>query len=306
MQTTVSKVLVFRGIGLHSGEEVELKLCPAPANFGLCFFRSDVEIGDCAIPARWDRVEQSPLCTKLVNEAGISVSTVEHLLSALAGCGVHNARIEINGPEVPILDGSAVPFVRQILADPLTQLDQPVEAIRILKDIEFKTDQGWARLVPSDIPKMSFHIDFKDAAIGVQSKSINMSNGSFVRELCDSRTFCRSVDVETMRANGLARGGSLENAVVVDGAKVLSPGGLRHADEAVRHKMLDALGDLTLSGAPIIGHYIGHRAGHAITNNLLCVLFATPGSFERVSCSDDVLQILPGIGACLEEYRAAS
>ena len=181
MQTTVSKVLVFRGIGLHSGEEVELKLCPAPANFGLCFFRSDVEIGDCAIPARWDRVEQSPLCTKLVNEAGISVSTVEHLLSALAGCGVHNARIEINGPEVPILDGSAVPFVRQILADPLTQLDQPVEAIRILKDIEFKTDQGWARLVPSDVPKMSFHIDFQAAAIGVPGKSLNMSNGSFMR-----------------------------------------------------------------------------------------------------------------------------
>lgn len=301
LQTTLSHPHVFDGIGLHSGKPAQMRICPAPQDHGIWFYRTDMLIGDNAIPARWDRVEGSALCTKLTNEAGMSVSTVEHVLAALSGCGVHNARIEIDGPEVPILDGSAIPYVLSILEQGLEYFDAPLMALRVLQEVRFGTDQGWAKLIPSNVPMMSFHINFDAAAIGIQDKTLNMSNGSFVRELCNSRTFCNNSDVDAMRANGLALGGSLENAVVVDGSEVLTPGGLRHADEAVRHKMLDALGDLTLAGAPILGHYIGHRAGHAITNGLLRKLFTTPDAVELVVCDTDLAEILPGVGATLEE-----
>ena len=306
MQTTLATTLTFTDIGLHSGAPVTMHLHPAPADHGIWIKRSDVAIGDPWIAARWDSVEQTQLCTKLVNDLGAEVSTVEHVMAALAGCGIHNALIEVDGPEFPILDGSAVPFVRAILGAGVVSLDAPVRAIRVLVPVEFKTDHGWARFEPSDAPEMQFAIDFADQAIGKQFKSMNLSNGSFVRELCDSRTFCRNSDVETMRANGLALGGTLENAVVVDGDQILSPGGLRHADEAVRHKMLDALGDMALAGAPIIGRYIGHRAGHALTNSLLRALFANPKCFEVVICDHETAALLPGAGARLDEVCAVA
>ena len=306
MQTTLSTSLTFSDIGLHSGAPVTLRIHPAAADHGIWIKRTDITIGDPLIAARWDNVEQTQLCTKLVNDLGGEVSTVEHVMAALAGCGVHNALIEVDGPEFPILDGSAVPFVRAILGAGVVALDVPVRAIRILAPVEFKTDQGWARFEPSDAPEMQFAIDFADRAIGKQSKSLNLSNGSFVRELCDSRTFCRNSDVETMRANGLALGGTLENAVVVDGDQILSPGGLRHADEAVRHKMLDALGDLALAGAPIIGRYVGYRAGHALTNSLLRAMFANSKCFEVVTCDHDTAALLPGAGAHLDEVCAVA
>lgn len=306
MQTTLATTLTFTDIGLHSGAPVTMHLHPAPADHGIWIKRSDVAIGDPWIAARWDSVEQTQLCTKLVNDLGAEVSTVEHVMAALAGCGIHNALIEVDGSEFPILDGSAVPFVRAILGAGVVSFDAPVRAIRVLAPVEFKTDHGWARFEPSDAPEMQFAIDFADQAIGKQFKSMNLSNGSFVRELCDSRTFCRNSDVETMRANGLALGGTLENAVVVDGDQILSPGGLRHADEAVRHKMLDALGDMALAGAPIIGRYIGHRAGHALTNSLLRALFANPKCFEVVICDHETAALLPGAGARLDEVCAVA
>ena len=301
MQTTITKPLTFDGIGLHSGAQVRLRILPAAAGHGIWIERTDIEIGDAMIAARWDWVDQSPLCTKLMNEGGASISTVEHVMAALTGCGVHNAKLEVDGPEIPILDGSAVPFVSAILSAGVIPLDKPVKAIKILKPVRFETDSGWAQFEPSDIPEMSFHIDFSDAAIGVQSKAMNLSNGSFVRELCDSRTFCRNSDVKKMRDQGLALGGTLENAVVVEGDQILTPGGLRHTDEAVRHKMLDALGDISLAGAPILGRYVGHRAGHAITNSLLRVLFATPDAYEIIICDSDTAACLPGAGARLDE-----
>jgi UDP-3-O-[3-hydroxymyristoyl] N-acetylglucosamine deacetylase len=161
-------------------------------------------------------------------------------------------------------------------------------------------------LDPAETLEIDFSIDFDDAAIGVQRKVLNMANGSFVRELCDSRTFCRKADVDTMRANGLALGGTLENAVVVDGDAVLSPGGLRHADEAVRHKMLDALGDLALAGAPLMARYTGHRAGHALTNDLLRALFDTPDAWCHVSCDSAMAGRLPGAGVHLGELSAVA
>lgn len=301
MQNTLKSPVVFEGVGLHSGAHVRMVLRPAAAGHGIWFRRTDIQIGNAMIPALWDVVERTALCTKLVNRSGVSVSTVEHVMAALAGCGVHNALIEIDGPEVPILDGSSAPFVRGIMARGIRRLAAPVLAFQILKPISVEKDGARASLLPSDHFEIEFHIDFADAAIGRQSLSLDMRNGTFARELCDSRTFCRQSDVDSMHANGLALGGTLDNAVVVDGEDVLSPGGFRHEDEAVRHKMLDALGDLSLAGGPLMGHYIGERAGHALTNTLLRELFCTPGAVRTVLCSPEQSAILPGQGLVLSE-----
>ena len=306
MQTTIRSSATFQGVGLHSGAPARLTILPASAEHGIWFKRTDIAVGDNLVPARWHAVETSPLCTQIVNRAGVAVSTVEHVMAALTGCGIHNALIEIDGPECPILDGSAAPFVRGIMARGVRRLSAPVRAIEILLPVSVHTAAGWARLSPGQGTTMSFHIDFADAAIGVQNKTMNLANGSFVRELCDSRTFCRAADVDAMRAAGKALGGTYENAVVVDGARVLSPGGLRHADEAVRHKMLDALGDLALAGAPVIGHYEGHKAGHALTNALLHELFATPDAYRMVECDAAQAARLPGAGVERHEVPAVA
>jgi len=297
LQTTLRTPVTFTGTGLHSGRAVRMTVAPASANYGIWFRRTDVASSkDNLIPATWDRVEISPLCTLLVNDAGVTVSTVEHVMAALTGCGIHNAMIEIDGGEVPILDGSSVTFAQSFLNAGVQTLGAPLQAIRILKNVEVKVDGATASLSPSDALEIDFSIDFADGAIGRQRKHLNLRNGTFVRELSDSRTFCRQSDVDAMRSNGLALGGTLTNAVVVDGDAVLSPGGFRHADEAVRHKMLDALGDLSLAGHPILGRYTGVRAGHAMTNRLLRALFADPSAFEVVTCTPEMASGLPGAG----------
>jgi len=296
LQNTLKAPVVFEGVGLHSGAAARMVLRPAQAGTGIRFRRSDIELGNATIPALWDKVDRSPLCTRLVNEAGVSVSTVEHVMAALAGCGVSNVLIDIDGPEVPILDGSAAPFVRGIMAHGVQVQAAPVVALQVLKPVTVEKDGARATLLPSDGFEIEFHIDFADGAIGRQSKVLNMRNGAFARELCDSRTFCRQADVDAMHEHGLALGGTLDNAVVVDGDDVLSPGGFRHADEAVRHKMLDALGDLALAGGPILGRYVGERAGHALTNTLLRALFDTPGAVRMVVCDGENAARLPGQG----------
>ncbi len=270
---------------------------PASANFGIWFKRVDLSGCNTMIAAQWDQVVLSRLCTLIRNADGVEVSTIEHIMAALAGCAVHNALIEIDGPEVPILDGSAVPFVQGLLARGLIEQMAPVRAIRILKPVEVREGDAIARLEPAEMLEIIFQIDFVDRAIGRQIKSLNLSNGAFVRELSDSRTFCRQSDVEAMQANGLALGGLPgENAVVFDGDHVLSPGGLRHADEPVRHKMLDAMGDLYLAGGPVLGRYTGIRAGHALTNKLLRALFCDPSAWQMVECGAQTVGKLPGVG----------
>lgn len=276
---------------------------PASAEYGIWFHRTDVDDRDAFVPARWDAVVPSQLCTMLANGAGIGVSTSEHLMAAIAGCGLTNLLIEIDGPEIPILDGSAAPFVAGMLAKGIRTLDAPLRAFRILDRVEVRNGPAVARLEPADGAEMAFAIDFADAAIGRQERKIDLANGAFVRELADSRTFCRMSDIEAMRARGLIAGGSYDNAVVVDGERVLSPGGFRHADEPVRHKMLDALGDLALAGGPIIGRYTGERAGHALTNALLRALFARPESYRVVTPDAATAARLPGAG--LVHGRAA-
>lgn len=306
VQNTVKSPIRFVGTGLHSGKTVRMTIHPASADYGIWFRRSDIALGDAMVPARWDAVEQTPLCTRILNQAGVAVSTVEHVMAALAGTGVHNALIEIDAEEVPILDGSSAEFVRAILKAGIVAQAVPIRVIEILEPVSVTRGEATATLEPAREMKIDFHIDFEDEAIGVQDKSLVMANGSFVRELCDSRTFCRKADVDHMHANGLALGGTLENAVVVEGAAVLSPGGLRHDDEAVRHKMLDALGDLALAGAPILGKYSGIRAGHSLTNELLRVLFAKPGAFRIVEVDGETAARLPGAGVHLEEIPAVA
>ena len=295
MQNTLVQSVTFTGVGLHSGAPVTMTVHPAPADHGIWFRRTDLA-ADALVPARWDAVVPSKLCTLIANAAGVTVSTIEHIMAALAGSAVHNALIDIDGPEVPILDGSAAPFVAGLLQAGLAPQDAPVRAIKVLKPVEVREGEAVARLVPSDMLEIDFRIEFTDAAIGRQEKVLNMANGAFVRELSDSRTFCRNAEVVAMRERGLALGGTLDNAVVFEGDKVLSPGGLRHADEPVRHKMLDALGDLALAGGPILGRYTGIRAGHALTNRLLRALFADPSAWRVHDCVGLASGKLPGVG----------
>jgi UDP-3-O-[3-hydroxymyristoyl] N-acetylglucosamine deacetylase len=304
VQSTLKSAVSFAGIGLHTGRSVRMTVRPASADYGIWFTRTDITQGDPMIPALWDHVASARLCTVVQNADGHSVSTIEHLMAALAGCGIHNALIEIDGPEVPILDGSSVPFVQKFLSRGVISQQSPVRAIQILKAVEVRDGEAIARFEPAEMMEIDFHIDFEDRAIGRQAKHLSLANGAFVRELCDSRTFCRQSDVDTMHARGLALGGTLDNAVVVDGDKIVTPGGLRYADEPVRHKMLDALGDLALAGGPILGRYVGHRAGHAMTNKLLRALFADPDAFRIVDCAPSMGMKLPGVGVIRSDIPA--
>ena len=304
MQTTLKREATLVGMGLHSGRPVRMVIRPATSG-GIRFRRIDVSDRDNVVPARWDLVTDTRLCTLLTNAAGVSVGTVEHVMAALAGTGVTHAIIDIDGPEVPIMDGSALRFVQAILRTGLKAVPGPLRAIRVLKPVADVQGDVMAELVPAETLSIDFAIDFPDAAIGRQARRLEMENGAFVHELADCRTFCRRVEVETMQANGLALGGSLDNAVVVEGDRVLNPGGLRRSDEFVRHKMLDALGDLALAGAPILGAYRGVRAGHGATNRLLRRLFATQGAWEEVTLDAEAARHLPGAGVGAADLRRA-
>ncbi|WIV51661.1 UDP-3-O-acyl-N-acetylglucosamine deacetylase [Marivivens sp. LCG002] len=305
MQTSLQSQVTFKGIGLHSGIPVAMTVRPAPADTGIVFRRIDVT-GDNEIAALWSNVSQEALNTRIVNAEGVSVATIEHIMAALSGCGVHNAFIDIDGPEVPIMDGSSAEFVAAFVKIGLVELEAPLRAIEILREVKVTRGEAVAVLRPSSELYMSFSIEFPDPAIGAQTKAMSLANGAFVRELCNSRTFCRNSDVEAMRKAGLALGGSLENAVVVDGESVLTPGGLRHGNEAVRHKMLDALGDLFTAGAPIIGAYEGVRAGHALTNALLREVFSDPRNYRLVTCAPWQVARLPGAGLSALDLMAVA
>lgn len=294
MQRTLKHPIHLTGKGLHSGKRAVVRILPASAEYGVWVRRVDVTDRDNLIPALFDQVNDTRLCTRLANDVGVEISTVEHLMAALAGTGIHNALIEVDGPEIPIMDGSADAFVEAILQVGLNTQDAPVRAIKILKPVQISVDGFSASLSPAESLEIDFAIDFPEAAIGQQAKTLKMANGAFVRELSNCRTFCRRSDVDMMQSAGLALGGGLENAIVVDGGKVLNPEGFRRDDECVRHKMLDALGDLFLAGAPILGRYEGNKAGHRATNLLLRELFSRPDAWEMVVCSEAQWHDLPG------------
>lgn len=276
------------GTGLHSGRRVSLVLRPAPAGTGIRFRRTDTGF---EVAARFDNVVDTRLNTTLgvAGDPARCISTVEHVMAALAGCGVDDALVELDGPEAPILDGSAAPIVFLLdCAGIAAHAGGSVQAVEVLRTVRVQDGEGphaaWAELAPSASPRVgldaSITIDFPATAIGRQSFSLRLSPQSFRAALADARTFTLAEEVAALRAAGLARGGSLANAVVVDGPLVLNPGGLRSPDEFVRHKLLDAVGDLALAGAPLRGRFTGHRSGHALNNRLLRALFADAANWR--------------------------
>jgi len=282
-QRTLKTSINCSGVALHSGAKVSMTLHPAPIDAGITFKRTDIAGLGAVIPAKWDHVVDTRMCTTLGNDDGVTIGTVEHLMAALAGCGIDNAVVELNGEEVPIMDGSSQPFVFLIECAGVVEQDAAKKIIRVLKTVS--VNDGEARLCPGSHLSLDFEIDFNNDLVSHQSLSIGVINGSFAKELARARTFGFLQDVEALRAAGLAKGGSLENAVVVSGSEVMNEGGLRYDDEFVRHKMLDALGDLYLAGAAIIGGFHGVCSGHTTNNMLLQALFADPEAWKM-----DVLQ----------------
>ena len=301
-QHTLKNSIYCSGTGLHSGARVALSLHPAKPDTGIVFRRADIGGPDAEISARYDQVSDTRLCTKVTNDAGISVSTVEHLMAALAGCQLDNVIVEINGPELPIMDGSAEPFVFLIDCAGVVAQDMPRRAIRILKPVAVTDGNSSARVEPWTGSTINIELEFESAVIGRRTMFFDMLSDSFRGELSRARTFGFLHEVEALQAAGLARGGSMENAVVISGDTVLNEGGLRFDDECARHKALDCVGDLYMAGAPIIGHFHGIRPGHAINNRLLRRLFADPSAWESV----DMDEAADAFGNKLDSREAAA
>lgn len=279
-QHTVKTPFSVTGIGVHSGAPATITVKPAPPYSGIAFVRTDVKDRPNVVAARWDHVTDTRLCTVLANNVGVSVSTTEHLLSAFAALGLDNATIEIDGPEVPIMDGSAAEFIKALDKAGLSRQNANRHAIRIKKTVSCKDGDKEVILSPADSQFFSFEINFDNKLIGYQKFTHEITDVSYRRDIASARTFGFLHEVEQLRKMGLARGGSLDNAIVVDGDKVMNPDGLRFRDEFVRHKILDAIGDLYLAGMQIIGHYHGVRAGHAMNSKALHTLFSQPEAFE--------------------------
>lgn len=273
-QHTLKRPVHCVGVGLHSGNDVSLTIAPADAGTGIRFVRSDKQGAAAHIAALWDQVVDTRLCTVLGNGYGTTIGTVEHLMAALGGAGVDNAVITIDGPEVPIMDGSAAPFTALLETAGLTMQSAPRRAVRILKPIEVTEGGKSASFAPAPETCYSFEIDFDNAVIARQNRSFTLAADAFRDDIAEARTFGFLHEVDYLRSVGLVRGGSLDNAVVISGDTVMNEGGLRFHDEFVRHKILDAVGDLYLAGAPIIGHFHGCRSGHALNNKLLRALMA--------------------------------
>jgi len=278
-QQTLKNSIHCSGVALHSGAKVNMVLHPAEAGTGIVFRRTDAA-GGTEVQASWRNAVETPLCTTLVDPKGNQVATIEHLMSALSACGIDNAVIELNGPEVPIMDGSAAPFVFLIECAGVEAQSSPRRALRILSEVSVSEPHRSASLAPGSGFTVGFEIDFPNTLIGHQEWFTEVNESAFKRDVARARTFGFVQDIEKMRAMGLARGGSLENAIVVNGQEILNEEGLRFHNEFVRHKVLDSIGDLYLVGTPIIGHFQGDRAGHALTLRLLHALFAEEEAWE--------------------------
>ena len=271
-QRTLASAIGCVGVGLHSGAKITLDLQPAPVGTGIVFRRTDLGVH---IPACYDAVSDTRLCT-VVGDSTSRVSTVEHAMAALSACGIDNAVIALDGPELPVLDGSAAPFVFLISCAGVQEQDAPARFIEVRKTVRVSDGAAYAELRPGYAGglELAISIDFPAVVIGRQSLSISVTESSFRAELARARTFAMAEDIAGLQSAGFALGGSLDNAVVVDGGRVLNPGGLRMADEFVRHKALDVLGDLALAPGRLRARMVAHRPGHALNNRLLRALFA--------------------------------
>ena len=295
-QRTVKQAVRATGVGLHSGTKVELTLSPAAPGTGIVFRRVDLD-PVVEFPSSAHIVGETRMASVLVSGSA-RVSTVEHLMSACAGLGIDNLYIDVTAEEIPIMDGSASSFVFLLQQAGLQEQDAPKKFIRVLKDVEVRQGTGdnekWARLSPHDGFKLDFFIEFRHPAVDGTSQhaSVDFAEISYVHDVARARTFGFMQDVESLRGLGLARGGSLENAIVLDEYRILNSDGLRYEDEFVRHKILDAIGDLYLVGHPLLASYSAHKSGHALNNDLLRALLAQPDAYEIVTFKD--ARALPG------------
>lgn len=269
-QRTISQAVSGSGIGVHSGNQVAIRLLPAKPDSGILFRRTDLP-APVDIPARADLVNDTQLCTAL-NVDGVRVATVEHLMSALAGLGIDNIVIEMTAPEIPIMDGSAAPFVYLLQQAGIREQDAAKRFLRVLSPIEVRDGDKWAKLLPFDGYRLDFSIEFDHPVFRHRNSHtrLDFTTQNYIRDYSRARTFGFLRDIEYLQSHGLALGGSLDNAVVVDRFRVMNEQGLRFDDEFVRHKLLDAVGDMYLLGAPILGWYQGHKSGHDL-NNRLCL-----------------------------------
>jgi len=285
-QRTLKNVIRATGVGLHTGEKVYLTLRPAAVETGIVFRRVDLD-PPVEIEAKAQNVGDTTLSTTLCN-GEVRVSTVEHLLSALAGMGIDNAYIDLNAAEVPIMDGSAGPFVFLIQSAGIAEQNAAKKFIRIKRNITVEDGDKWVRFEPFDGFKVAFTIDFNHPAFkpGHQTAEVDFSTTSFVKEVSRARTFGFMNQIETLRANNLALGGTFDNAVVLDDYRILNEDGLRYVDEFVKHKILDSIGDLYLLGRSLIGAFSGHKSGHALNNKLLCTLLERQDAWEEVTFDD--------------------
>jgi len=283
MQATLRREASLSGIGVHGGLPVSMTLLPADAGAGIAFVRTDVgEGGDRVVRADLGHIGSTELCTT-VAAAGLSVATIEHLMAALSVFGIDNALIEIDGPEVPVMDGSAEAFVDAIDRAGVATLDAPRRYIRVLRPVQVAVGDAVAEFTPRDRLRVEVEIDFANELVGRQTFAADIDRDRFRRDLAPARTFGFMADVEQLWARGFARGASLENAVVVADDRIVNPGGLRYPDEFVRHKALDAVGDLALAGAPILGCFRSRRGGHRLNVAALTALFADADAWTFVS-----------------------
>lgn len=285
-QQTLRTSIPYVGTGLHSGCRVGLQIRPAEANSGIRFVRNDVSTGRGIIPGLWHHVVDTDYGTSVGNEFGVSVSTIEHLMAALYGCGIDNAVVVLDGPEVPILDGSAEPFVAMVDRAGVVRQDAKRWAIVVRDTVEVRDDDKFVRIEPSPVQRITAEIDFPDTFVGNQTLSLEINRSTFKREVARARTFGFVNQVAELHARQLALGGSTQNAILVDAENVVNVEGLRYFDEFVRHKILDIVGDLSLAGVPIIGHVHGYKPGHALNQSLLRKLFSNEQAWSYVMLED--------------------
>lgn len=288
LQRTIKKPTTISGIGLHSGARINLRMRPASANTGIIFHRTDgeqtVDIKACS-----ENVVDTRMAT-VIGHQGLTVSTIEHFMAALAAFGIDNLHIDINGPEVPVLDGSAAPFIREIQQAEVKMLNRSRKFIAIRKPLEIIEGEKRISIIPSRFFRISFDIAFDHPAISVQQHSMKFTTESFCKEIAAARTFGFLHEVEHLKANGLARGGSLENAVVIDNDGVMNPEGLRFQNEFVRHKILDSFGDFSLLGSPLLGHIKAFKAGHDLNAKMVRMIEENPSHWTHVEFTEQALR----------------
>lgn len=289
-EQTIIAPAICAGVGVHTGQRVRLAIRPAAAGTGIVFVRTDISDRDNRIRVSGDAVVDARLNTMIENSAGVRLSTIEHLMAAFCALGVSNAVVEVDGPELPILDGSALPFVQLLDRAGFRRQPNPIRYIEILEPIRVTDGDKHAALLPCDRYEMRFEIDFDASVIGNQVIDFVVDEDTFRNEIMAARTFGFAHEVQALRQAGLARGGSLENAVVIDQGAILNPGGLRMEREFVRHKALDAIGDLYVLGAPLLGRYEGYKAGHAVNNLLVRALLAAPHAWREVTRTPELAQ----------------